>query len=136
MIPTSILTPFDSELTGIIIDNEEQVIDPQAPSRSTTSWVVKYTGLARIVDLSNQAVKIDNYDKQKAESYCIYLDRAYTGIITEGMRVKFRNDKLGENLAFVSDNSQNTVTGYIKREVKPQAGSRIGKLELYIITNN
>ena len=136
MIGTTIQTPFDLELTGILVEEETKTITPNQPSRSSSTWVTIFNDLARIVDLSNQTVKVDNYDKQKAEKYCIYFDRAFVGIITEGMRVKFRNDALGDNELFVDNNSKNIITGYITREVKPQSGSRIGKLECYITSNN
>lgn len=136
MIATSILTYFDRELTGCIIDEEIKSVDITSPSRSTSTWQTVFNGLARIVDISSLNIIVDVHGKQKREEYCIYLDRALVGTVTEGMRVKFNSSLLGENILLVDDNSSNIIVGYIRRAVKPQNKSLVGKLELYIVTNN
>lgn len=134
---TTVLTYFDRELTGCLIEKEIKTIKENSPSRGKDSfWETVFFGLARVVDISNLKVDLEMHTSQKKESYCIYVDRGFVGIIAENMRVRFNPNFLGENLPFESDLSENIVTGYIKRAVSPQARSRIGKLELYITTNN
>lgn len=127
---------FAWEQTGCEITRDVDQPNPAAPADFISTVLPVYTGLARIVDITNNQIKVDENDKQNMEKYCLYIDRVYVDTIRTGDRVRFNRDELGMNLNFAAKQNENTITGYIKRIVVPQAQSLIGSLECYITTNN
>lgn len=134
MIGTSYL-PFWFEQTGIRITREVKTVNPQAQADSNVEIVQVYQGLARLVDISNNPITVDEHAKQILANYCAYLDRSFQNVIMAGDKIEFNNTELGANIPFNLSN-QNKTVGYIRRITIPQSSSAIGSLECYFLTNN
>ena len=130
--------PFFWERSGCLITRELRKPRLNAPSDFdiTNSTIYNDWELSRIVDITKNIIDVDKTDVQYMEKYCLYLDRDYVGLIRKGDKVEFRRDQLGQNLAYINNQSENVIVAYINRIVLPQAQSIVGTVECYLVTNN
>ena len=137
-MPSTLYFPFFWERSGCLITKELRKPRLNAPSDFdiTNSTIYNDWELSRIVDITKNIIDVDKTDVQYMEKYCLYLDRDYVGLVRKGDKVEFRRDQLGQNLAYINNQSENVIVAYINRIVLPQAQSIVGTVECYLVTNN